>query len=103
MIAHYCSDTGPFLLRVQKIEQFKEESPHCMQCGFLLMTEQAPIVKHFGLQLIEHYVKLVPFSYLYILLVFLDLSSLVFVIIPLFSLLYCSSFHCLSYLPLHGL
>lgn len=41
----------------QRIEDFKEQSPHCLQCGFRLAQEQDPIVRHFGLQLIEHFVK----------------------------------------------
>lgn len=40
-------------------EQFKETSPFCAQCGFFLAqsTAASHIVRHFGLQLMEHCVK----------------------------------------------
>ncbi|XP_064400527.1 exportin-5-like [Halichondria panicea] len=41
----------------QKVEQFKDESPYCLTCGFILSEEHVPVIKHFGLQLMEHFVK----------------------------------------------
>ncbi|XP_061378784.1 exportin-5 [Danaus plexippus] len=40
-------------------ESFKENSPWCAQAGLLLAsgTQYSPVVKHFGLQLLEHTVK----------------------------------------------
>ncbi|VVD05960.1 unnamed protein product, partial [Leptidea sinapis] len=40
-------------------ESFKENSPWCAQAGLLLAsgTQYSPVVKHFGLQLMEHTVK----------------------------------------------
>lgn len=41
------------------LEEFKENSPLCAQCGMLLCAkENSPIVRHIGLQLIEHCIKL---------------------------------------------
>ncbi|GAB6021722.1 hypothetical protein CHUAL_004300 [Chamberlinius hualienensis] len=40
------------------IEGFKETSPCCVECGFqILLHESLPIVRHFGLALIEHSIK----------------------------------------------
>lgn len=38
---------------------FKENSPWCAQAGLLLASgaQYSPVVKHFGLQLMEHTVK----------------------------------------------
>ncbi|XP_052767474.1 exportin-5-like [Mya arenaria] len=46
-------------LRAQQIcENFKESSPHCIQCGLLLADRQnSPIIRHFGLKLLEHCTK----------------------------------------------
>ncbi|XP_023226925.1 exportin-5-like [Centruroides sculpturatus] len=39
-------------------ENFKETSPLCAHCGLLLSSiENPPVVRHFGLQLIEHHIK----------------------------------------------
>uniref|UniRef100_T1JEG0 Folliculin n=1 Tax=Strigamia maritima TaxID=126957 RepID=T1JEG0_STRMM len=39
-------------------ENFKETSPHCVECGLYLSTiNNSPIVRHMGLQLIEHCIK----------------------------------------------
>lgn len=39
-------------------ERFKETSPYCAQCGLYLARRENPhIVRHFGLQLMEHCVK----------------------------------------------
>ncbi|KAJ8676509.1 hypothetical protein QAD02_012296 [Eretmocerus hayati] len=41
-------------------ERFKESSPLCAQCGLYLaqkLPDRSPIVRHFGLQLMEHCIK----------------------------------------------
>lgn len=39
-------------------EDFKETSPHCITCGLMLAEKKYPhIVRHFGLQLLEHVVR----------------------------------------------
>ncbi|XP_071452699.1 exportin-5 isoform X2 [Hetaerina americana] len=39
-------------------ERFKESSPLCAQCGvYLARKENPPIIRHFGLQLMEHCIK----------------------------------------------
>ena len=43
---------------LQVVEDFKESDPHCLACGYLLASNwPAPEMKHFGLQLIEHYIR----------------------------------------------
>ncbi|ELU03767.1 hypothetical protein CAPTEDRAFT_151775 [Capitella teleta] len=43
----------------QACENFKETSEHCAQCGFLLCEKsQEPIFRHFGLQLLEHCIRI---------------------------------------------
>ena len=45
-------------LIVQTIEEFKEENPNCLVCGFYLASDgSSPQVRHFGLQLVEHYIR----------------------------------------------
>lgn len=42
----------------QVCENFKDTSPHCVQCGaFLINKKHSPTIRHFGLQLLEHYVR----------------------------------------------
>ncbi|XP_030854672.1 exportin-5 isoform X2 [Strongylocentrotus purpuratus] len=42
----------------QICENFKETSPHCVACGALLTdTKHSPVIRHFGLQLLEHFVR----------------------------------------------
>lgn len=42
----------------QVCENFKETSPLCAHCGLLLSSiKNPPVVRHFGLQLIEHHIK----------------------------------------------
>uniref|UniRef100_T1J6B5 Importin N-terminal domain-containing protein n=1 Tax=Strigamia maritima TaxID=126957 RepID=T1J6B5_STRMM len=39
-------------------ENFKETSPHCVECGLYLSTiNNSPMIRHIGLQLIEHRIK----------------------------------------------
>ncbi|XP_046567749.1 LOW QUALITY PROTEIN: exportin-5-like [Haliotis rubra] len=39
-------------------EEFKESSPDCLPCGLVLAGKQfSPILRHFGLQLVEHCIK----------------------------------------------
>ena len=41
-------------------ERFKESSPLCAQCGLYLaqrLPDRSPVVRHFGLQLMEHCIK----------------------------------------------
>ncbi|XP_055925366.1 exportin-5-like [Argiope bruennichi] len=41
------------------LENFKDTSPICAKCGFfLIVRSNPPIIRHFGYQLIENYVKL---------------------------------------------
>lgn len=43
---------------MQLIEEFKDENPDCLVCGFRLLNDWPNSqVKHFGLQLVEHYVR----------------------------------------------
>ena len=46
-----------FLYNTQAIADFKEKHPLCMNCGFQLAEDQNPVARHFGLQLIEDFVK----------------------------------------------
>ncbi|KAK9964004.1 hypothetical protein ABG768_005212 [Culter alburnus] len=40
------------------IEDFKEKSPFCVECGLQLAEKsQTAVVRHFGLQILEHVVK----------------------------------------------
>ncbi|XP_064484007.1 exportin-5-like [Ornithodoros turicata] len=40
-------------------EDFKENSPQCAQCGVLLSAKNnSPVIRHIGLQLVEHCIKL---------------------------------------------
>ncbi|KAF4520179.1 hypothetical protein B566_EDAN003891 [Ephemera danica] len=42
----------------QALEQFKETSPMCAECGlYLALLPNDGIIRHFGLQLMEHCVK----------------------------------------------
>ncbi|KAK7104837.1 exportin-5-like [Littorina saxatilis] len=42
----------------QVCEEFREKSPACLECGLVLAGQQnSPIVRHFGLQLVEHFIK----------------------------------------------
>ena len=44
---------------IQLCESFKEASPYCVECGALLNDRKyPPFVRHFGLQLLEHFVRL---------------------------------------------
>ncbi|XP_053568730.1 exportin-5 [Bombina bombina] len=39
-------------------EEFKEKCPHCVSCGLQLAEKtRAPVIRHFGLQVLEHVVK----------------------------------------------
>ncbi|WAR18940.1 XPO5-like protein [Mya arenaria] len=62
-------------LRAQQIcENFKESSPHCIQCGLLLADRQnSPIIRHFGLKLLEHCTKVLPTQTELVMMVFLRL------------------------------
>lgn len=43
---------------LQICEEFKESSPDCLPCGLVLAGKQfSPILRHFGLQLVEHCIK----------------------------------------------
>lgn len=47
----------PFFL-FQFCEEFKEKCPTCVPCGLKLAEKtQTAIVRHFGLQILEHVVK----------------------------------------------
>ncbi|XP_076464074.1 exportin-5-like [Babylonia areolata] len=42
----------------QVCEEFREKSPACLECGMILAGQQnSPIIRHFGLQLVEHFIK----------------------------------------------
>ncbi|PVD26679.1 hypothetical protein C0Q70_14357 [Pomacea canaliculata] len=42
----------------QICEEFREKSPVCLQCGMMLAGKQfSPVVRHFGLQIVEHFIK----------------------------------------------
>ncbi|XP_071502509.1 exportin-5-like [Diadema antillarum] len=42
----------------QICETFKEKSPHCVACGMYLSdAKNSPVIRHFGLQLLEHFVR----------------------------------------------
>ena len=43
----------------QRVEDLKERRNDCLPCGFHLACSVDPVVRHFGLQLLEHFVKLV--------------------------------------------
>ncbi|XP_070577656.1 exportin-5-like isoform X2 [Ptychodera flava] len=46
------------LVAYQVCEDFKEHSPDCARCGVELVSlHHSPIIRHFGLQLLEHCVK----------------------------------------------
>lgn len=43
---------------LQFCEEFKEKCPFCVQCGLQLSERtQNPIIRHFGLQILEHVIK----------------------------------------------
>nr|XP_054759469.1 exportin-5-like [Lytechinus pictus] len=42
----------------QICENFKDTSPHCVACGAMLAdVKHSPVIRHFGLQLLEHFVR----------------------------------------------
>ena len=46
------------IVLLQAIEDFKDCSPLCIPCGFALsQVGVAPVLRHFGFQLIEHSIK----------------------------------------------
>ena len=50
----------------QRVEDLKERRNDCLPCGFHLACSVDPVVRHFGLQLLEHFVKLVTCSHNYL-------------------------------------
>lgn len=43
---------------LQFCEEFKEKCPFCVQCGLQLSDrKQNAVVRHFGLQILEHVIK----------------------------------------------
>ena len=51
------NDSSYYCCLFQRVEEVKEYSPHCVACGFKLAQQQDPTIKHFGLQLLEHFIK----------------------------------------------
>lgn len=42
----------------QFCEEFKEKCPYCVPCGLRLSDKSQPaVVRHFGLQILEHVIK----------------------------------------------
>nr|XP_054759468.1 exportin-5-like [Lytechinus pictus] len=48
----------PIVSNLQICENFKDTSPHCVACGAMLAdVKHSPVIRHFGLQLLEHFVR----------------------------------------------
>ena len=53
-----CLLMNSFVFKKKICEEFKESSPYCVPVGLTLADKSyKPVVRHFGLQLLEHAIK----------------------------------------------
>ncbi|XP_035229722.1 exportin-5-like [Stegodyphus dumicola] len=59
LVMNPCTSANQRAEAHKMLEAFKETSPLCAKCGFLLSAKgNHPTIRHFGLRLIDHYLKL---------------------------------------------